>query len=158
MESLLKEVKANRAVVLIDDGICKENETLVTDLFCRLGHHLSVSVILLTQTLFDSKNPALRIIHRNAKSLIIFACPRDMGSLRILLHQMLPNRSKASILLNTVEKELEKKPYNYVMFDFQPNCPVSQRFKLDILDDPHYLTFKNEISSSLSAMQAGCVR
>jgi len=132
LQHLLQQSSHQRPVVLIDDGLCAENEELVRDLFCRLGHHLSVSVILICQTLFDSRNPTLRICHRNAKALIVLPCPRDQGSLRTLIHQMEPDRNKAKALLAAVEKELET-PYHYVMFDFQPTCPLRERVKTNIL-------------------------
>ena len=81
------EGPAKYPLILIDDGFCPENQALIVDLFCRLGHHLNLSVILICQTIFDGSNPALRICHRNAKALIIFACPRDQGTLRTLVHQ-----------------------------------------------------------------------
>jgi hypothetical protein len=136
---------ARYPVVLIDDGFCPENQDLIVDLFCRLGHHLSVSVILICQTLFDAGNPSLRICHRNTKALIVFACPRDQGTLRTLVHQMLPDRKKAQQLISTLDDEL-RKPYNYVLFDFDPKCPIEQRFKTNILCErepyPVALTFK----------------
>jgi hypothetical protein len=146
--SLLQKAQSKYPIVLIDDGLCPENQELVKDLFCRLGHHLSVSTILIGQTLFDA-NPTLRICHRNTKAVIVFACPRDQGSLRTLIYQMVPDRTKAKLLLETVVKELEK-PYNYVMFDFQPLCPVSQRYKTNILCEnelhPIMLTYRGLIS------------
>ena len=131
-------------LVLIDDGFCPENQSFIQDLFIRLGHHLSVSVILICQSLFDASNPTLRICHRNTKALIIFACPRDQGTLRTLVHQMLPCRQKAKQLIITLDRELQK-PYNYVMFDFHPMCHPDQRFKTNILCErepyPVALTF-----------------
>jgi hypothetical protein len=141
----LETLKGETSVVLIDDGFCAENQDLIVDLFCRLGHHLSVSVILICQTLFDAGNPSLRICHRNAKALIVFACPRDQGTLRTLVHQMIPDRKKAQQLISTLDEEL-RKPYNYVLFDFDPRCPPEQRFKTNILCErepyPVALTFK----------------
>ena len=119
-------------LILIDDGFCSENQSFIQDLFIRLGHHLSISVILICQSLFDAGNPSLRICHRNTKALIVFACPRDQGTLRTLVHQMLPCRKKAQQLITSLDRELQK-PYNYVMFDFHPMCPQDRRFKTNIL-------------------------
>lgn len=146
LETLLSRTHSKFPVVIVDDGLCPENQDLVLDLFCRLGHHLAVSVILITQSIFDCKNPGLRICHRNTKNLIIFGCPRDQGSLRTLIHQMIPDHKKAKLLLETIEQELEK-PYRYVLFDYNPMCPVSQRYKTNILceNEPHpiALTFQS---------------
>lgn len=144
-EEILSTSGAQKPVVIVDDGVCPENQEFVLDLFCRLGHHLAVSVILITQSLFDSRNSTLRLCHRNTKGLIIFSCPRDQGSIRTLIQQMMPDRNKARILLETVEKELEK-PFNYILFDFQPQCPPNLRFKTNILCEngthPVALVFK----------------
>lgn len=139
------ETNAKHPCVLIDDGFCPENQTLIMDLFCRLGHHMSISVILICQTIFDGSNPTLRICHRNTKALIVFACPRDQGTLRTLVHQMLPDKKKAQQLIITLDQELQK-PYGYVFFDFHPSCPLNQRFKTNILCErdpfPVALVFK----------------
>ena len=132
LETQLKERQTSTPVILIDDGITHDNQQLIRDLFCRLGHHLSVSVILLCQSLFDSQNPTLRICHRNTKALIVFGCPRDQSSLRHLVYQMTPDRKKAASLIQAIVHELSV-PYNYILFDFHPECPPDQRYKTNIL-------------------------
>jgi hypothetical protein len=132
LETQLKEKQTSTPVILIDDGITNDNHQFIRDLFCRLGHHLSVSVILLCQSLFDSQNPTLRICHRNTKALIVFGCPRDQSSLRHLVYQMTPDRKKASNLIQAIDRELNI-PYNYILFDFHPECPPEQRYKTNIL-------------------------
>ena len=132
LKTLLMEVQT--PVILIDDGLDKENQRDVQDLFTRHSHHLGVSVILLTQSVFDSKDPTLRICHRNTKILIVFGCPRDQGSLRTLVYQMHPDRQKAQYLLKTMDENLQK-PYSYIMMDFQPTCPFEHRYKTNILSE-----------------------
>ena len=127
-ESLIRRYL--RPVVVCDDGLSTETEDFVVDIFCRLGHHWNISIFLICHTIFDSH--ALRICHRNAKSLIIFACPRDQTGLRTLIYQMYPERNKAKLVLAAVQKELEK-AYNYVLFDFDPRCPTEERIKCNIL-------------------------
>jgi len=121
----------NTPLILIDDGISKENEEQVVQLFCRLSHHLNVSVILIGQTLFDSKSQALRVCHRNCHVLFIFDSPRDQRSLQILVHQMIPESKKAKALLQSIQSEFSQ-PYAYFMFDFQKCCHPDQRFKTNI--------------------------
>ena len=135
LEVLLQGTK--HPIILIDDGITPQNQDLVRDLFCRLGHHLGISVILITQSLFDSKNDTLRLCHRNTKGLIVFGCPRDLGSLRTLIWQMMPDRKKGRQLLQEIESVLET-PYRYCLFDFQPSCPANQRFKTNIVGETEY--------------------
>ena len=145
LESLLADNPTKYPIIIVDDGICKENEELVLDLFCRLGHHLSISVILICQSIYDSKNPVLRVCHRNTKALIVFACPRDHGTLRILIQQMIADKKKQRCLLSAVENELQV-PYRYVMFDFHPLCPPDLRYKTNFLCEnepfPIALVFK----------------
>lgn len=152
-EPMLVQSGSKFPVVIIDDGICPDNESFVRDLFCRLGHHLSVSVFLINQSIFDSKNSTLRICHRNAKALIIFGCPRDQGSLRTLIFQMTPDRKRAQTALQGLQKELEQ-PYAYVMIDFQTGCPPDLRFKTNLLceDGPFQiaLVYKDQLKKPLS--------
>lgn len=136
-------------VILIDDGLCPANRRDVEDLFTRESHHLGTSVILLTQSLFDAKQPTLRLCHRNTKILIVFGCPRDQGSLRTLVFQMHPDKRKANLLLSTME-DILKEPYRYIMMDFQPTCPAIQRYKTDILSEhPTVFTFPAETKPPL---------
>ena len=135
LELLLNDTK--HPLVLIDDGLCPSNESLIRDLYCRLGHHLGVSVILITQSLFENKSDTLRICHRNTKGLILFGCPRDLGSLRILISQMTPDRKKGRVLMQEIEQVLEE-PYRYIFFDFQASCPARLRYKTNLVGEPEY--------------------
>lgn len=140
-EEFYEHIKnASQPILLVDDGITPQNQEIVVDFFSRLGHHLGVSIILICQSLFDSKNQALRLCHRNTKLLIVFSCPRDQGSLRTLIYQMIPSKKKATTLLNEMEKIFEQ-AYAYVCFDFHPLCLANERIKLDILNTPRALKF-----------------
>jgi hypothetical protein len=154
-EILLNQSGSKLPVVVIDDGICIENEVLVSDLFCRVGHHLGVSVFLINQSLFDSKNSTLRLCHKNTKVLILFGCARDQTSLRILIHQMISDRKRALLTLETLQKELEK-PYAYVMIDYQITCPRDLRFKTNLLCEagpyPIALVYKDHAVKSSSVI------
>ena len=132
LETQIQNSSTKYPVIVIDDGLSSDNSNLVSELFTRLAHHLSLSVILICQSLFDQKNPTLRICHRNTKALIIFACPRDISMLRSLIHQMIICKKRARTILQSLEKELQE-PYRYIMIDFQIFCPSEQRFKMNIL-------------------------
>ena len=153
LSDLLECSGASCPLIVIDDGLSTENQREIQDLFTRHSHHLRVSVILLTQSIFDAREPTLRLCHRNAKILILFSCPRDQGSLRTLVYQMHPDKKKAQLLLKTMEEILQK-PYSYIMIDFQQECPVEQRYKTNILSEsPLIFTFPNTYCYSSSSYQ-----
>jgi hypothetical protein len=47
---------------------------------------------------------------------------------------MIPDRRKARALLEAIDSEL-RIPYNYMLFDFHPECPADQRYKTNILGE-----------------------
>jgi hypothetical protein len=145
LNSLLEKTNAKRPLLIIDDGIDQQNQDLVSDLFTRLSHHLNLSVILITQTIFDSRQPALRLCHRNAKYLILFPCIRDVHMLRNLIYQMNSDKKKAQQIMTAIEKEFSV-PHGYVLLDMHPLTPSALRYKTQIFDRyPIVLAFPEDI-------------
>ena len=152
LEDLIRKAGARRPLLIIDDGITSENQSLVADLFTRLSHHLNVSVILICQSLFDAKQPTLRLCHRNAKYLIIFPCIRDMSMFRNLVYQMNTDKKKARQILQAIEKEFQR-PHGYVLIDFHPLTPAAMRFKTNILRESAPYTVLLALPDDLEAIK-----
>jgi hypothetical protein len=139
------EKRRTRPLLIIDDFLCGMNNDLIKLLFSRYCHHLNLSVMLITQSLFDSKDNTLRFCHRNTKYLFVFQSPRDMTSVRTLVSQMVSERKKFKSVMSALERELVK-PRGYICFNFHPNSPSVLRFMTDILSDrPIVLAFPESI-------------
>ena len=82
--------------LMIVDDLMSETNQLVADIFTKLSHHRNISILYLSQNVFD-KNKHVRTITLNAHYLILFKNPRDAGQFAILARQMYPNSSKFAI-------------------------------------------------------------
>ena len=118
----------------IDPALCDEKvKSLLRNLFSRLRHHKNISVCLLLQTLFDSRDNTLRFLHRNASYIVLFKYPRDVSQLRCLVSQMyaLTDKQKFKNMLNSLQHALME-PYSYLLFDCSQNCPDLFRIRQNI--------------------------
>ena len=82
-----------RTLLIIDDLMQETNET-VSKLFTRVSHHKNVSVVYLTQNLFNN-NKHNRTISLNAHYMILFKNVRDATQVHCLARQMFPKNSEA---------------------------------------------------------------
>ena len=145
LKRILDERKPQRPVIVFDDGIGGENFPFLVNIYTRLSHHLNLSSFLLTQTLFDQTNCKrsgyLRILNRNATLLLLTKNPRDVNSLRILVHQFHPNLTSARQLISEILSALTE-PYSYIALNFSQETPDLLRVVGNLLHDKKpYLPF-----------------
>ncbi|XP_053394288.1 UPF0746 protein DDB_G0281095-like [Mercenaria mercenaria] len=78
-----------RNIIILDDMAAEASKDLrVTDLFTEGSHHRNLSVILLNQNLYFSKDPTQR---RNCHYLVLFNTPVDKQPIMTLSRQMFRN-------------------------------------------------------------------
>lgn len=159
-DSLDPLLASSETPLLIFDDVgfedSKKINALATSVFVRLSHHLSLSCIFITQTLFDQSSVKagglLRLLNRNAHFLILFKNPRDGVTLRILLQQYLGDKEKSRAVMKELKACLSP-PHSYILFDFRQDVPDGLRLRGNILSEkpPHYpwiLAFPEEITAS----------
>lgn len=108
--------RAKHFFLLFDDVFLLRSSVL-TDWFTRLSHHLSVSTILISQNIFDKRNPFLRTISLNSNYIVAFKNPRDKTQISFLSRQIFPAREKNREFLKFFEEYLNIEPYSYLVFD-----------------------------------------
>ena len=120
-----------RGGILILDDLMDEcgNDKGVLDIFTKYSHHKNVSVIYLLQDIFP-KGKYSKTISRNVHYVWAFKNPRDQLGLKNLLLQAFPNNW--SQVLETFQKAAER-PYGYVLLDFHPSSPDTQRILSHVL-------------------------
>ena len=84
------------STMIILDDLMSETNQLVANMFTKISHHRNVSVVYLTQNVFD-KNKYARTISLNTHYLVLFKNPRDASQFATLARQMYPNTSKFAI-------------------------------------------------------------
>jgi len=65
------------SLIVVGDHISDINQ-IVADILTKISHHRNISILHLTQNLFD-KNKYARTISLNAHYLVLFKNPRDAG-------------------------------------------------------------------------------
>ena len=74
------------SLIVVDDHMSDINQ-VVADIFTKISHHRNISILHLTQHLFD-KNKYARTISLNAHYIVLFKNPRDASEFAMLARQM----------------------------------------------------------------------
>jgi tRNA U34 5-methylaminomethyl-2-thiouridine-forming methyltransferase MnmC len=117
----------NRILVL-DDLMTQQNNDFI-DLFTRISHHNNVTVIYLTQNLFNSKK-GTRDITLNAHYIVFFKNPRDKNQISYLARQVFPENQK---YLEEAFVDATLKPHGYLMLDLTQETGDDYRIRTNIL-------------------------
>jgi len=107
----------SESTLLILDDLMAETNLLVANVFTKISHHRNVSVVYLTQNLFD-KNKYARTISLNAHYLALFKNPQDATQFATLAREMYPYASKFAI---EAYKDATSAPYGYLLIDLKPD-------------------------------------
>jgi hypothetical protein len=114
---------------LILDDLAAEIDASVGDLYTRVSHHKHVSVIFLTQNLFQ-KNPHARTVSLNSHYILVMKSPRSIDQITVLARQMYD--ADWRFVLDAY-RDATKTPYSYLLFDFKPETPDDFRLRTDVL-------------------------
>ena len=90
--------------IVVDDHMSDVNQ-LVAYIFTKISHYRNVSILYLTQNLFD-KNKYARTISLNAHCLILFKNCRDAGQFAIFARQMYPTCWKFAVVCGRHERAI----------------------------------------------------
>ena len=121
-------------LIVYDDGANGSKAMCqLYELFTKGVHHYRVSVMYLCHTIFDVREPNIRLLQRNTQYLFLFKSPRDKRQIQILSSQMFPSRKKSAHEFMTAFEEETKKPYSYVWLDFRQKTPDYLRFRANLL-------------------------
>ena len=116
------------SLVVIDD-LMHEVGRFVETLFTKGSHHDSISVVLLTQNVFDK---SLRTISLNAHQLVLFKNPRDALQASYIGKQMYPGNPK---YFREAFKDATDPPHGYLLCDLRQDTPDSLRLRTGIFPD-----------------------
>ena len=113
-----------KQTLLIIDDLMHETNKVVSKLFTRVSHHKNVSVVYLTQNLFNN-NKHNRTISLNAHYMILFKNVRDATQVQCLARQLYPRNSEAMM---QGYKDATGKPYRYLLVDLTHS--MNDRYRL----------------------------
>ena len=116
------------STLIILDDLMSETNQLVANIFTKISHHRNISILHLTQNLFD-KNKYARTISLNAHYLVLFKNPRDASQFATLARQMYPSSWKFAI---EAYKDATSVPYGYLLIDLKPEQDERCRLRTNI--------------------------
>jgi len=107
----------SQPTMLIIDDLMSETNQLVADIFTKISHHRDISVIYMTQNVFD-KNKYARTISLNAHYLVLFKNPGDANQFAVLSRQMYPKSWKFAV---EAYRDATGNPFSYLLVDLRPD-------------------------------------
>ena len=124
-------------ILLVLDDLMSEVDDSVAQIFTRGSHHLNVSILYITQNLFQ-QNKHSRTINLNSHYIVLFKNPRDVTQISYLGRQMYP---KKSTFLVDAFKDATSKAYGYLFLDLKADTDEQLRVRTSIFPDDkwHYV-------------------
>jgi hypothetical protein len=118
-------------LLILDDLVqkCQSNK-FVEDLFTKGSHHRNLSVILITQNLFQQASQ-FRTISLNSSYIVVFKNPRDQSQITHLAKQMFPNCVQK---VQKAFRDATEQPHGYLLFDLKQDTNDSLRVRSKIAD------------------------
>ena len=114
--------------LLVVDDLMSESNQLVANIFTKISHHRNISILHLTQNIFD-KNKFARTISLNAHYLVLFQNPRDANQFATLARQMYPNDSRFAA---EAYADATSVPYGYLLVDLKPEQDDRYRLRTNV--------------------------
>ena len=114
-------------IVILDDLMseCVENQKIV-HLFTVGSHHNRISVIYLTQNIFN-KGKYSRTLSLNSNYIIIFRNPRDPSQISCLARQIFPNNVK--YFNEAFNDAVNSQLYGFLIVDLKQETPDILRLR-----------------------------
>jgi hypothetical protein len=125
-------------LIIILDDLANEiigNQEMLK-LFTQGMHHRNISVVFMTQNLYQQGKHA-RTIALNVKYLVLFANPRDNLQVACLGRQLFPGKSE-----RLVEAYLDAVSHNhrgYILIDLQSPSSESYRLRTNVFPSDEYM-------------------
>lgn len=104
----------NEHIICIYDDLMNDINSETSKIFTIFGHHLNVTNIFLSQSLFIN-SPHYRTISQNCHYLFLCKMPRDSSQIIHLAKQFSPYNTRWVV---ESYKAATKKPFSYLLFDF----------------------------------------
>jgi len=118
----------SNALLILDDLLVEldENHKEMNMLFTKGSHHNNISVIFLTQNLYDKR---LRVPRINSHYLLLLKNPQGRDQIRTLAQQLYPEHRK---FFQEAYDDATIQPYSYLLIDLHPRTEEEKRLSTNI--------------------------
>ena len=133
-ESMISKIKSiargQPVLIIFDDAIKSESLPEIANLFMIGGRHSNMSMMFLTQRMFDSDKSFMQI-SRNSDYFVVFKNPRDASEIGRLAQQLTPGKRG----LLPIYEEATKDPWSYLFIDLTQECPPAVKYTSHLFDE-----------------------
>lgn len=133
-DELLRQMDKPLLLVL-DDLMLSSNVHYLADLFTKKSHHQNISVLYLTQDMFD-KN--IRVARMNSQYLIMMRAPNAAQNVRSLGAQLFSGRYGYFI---DAYEQATIEPYGYLLIDMHASTHPHLRLRTNIFPEENTIVF-----------------
>ncbi|KAI1691281.1 hypothetical protein DdX_21977 [Ditylenchus destructor] len=126
-DQMLRECE-KPCLLILDDLLSLASERFLTDLFTKKSHHQNISVIFVTQNLYE-KNIK---VARNNSQYIILTRTAHMLQIRTIAQQLFPRQLDYML---SAYKMASDAPYGYLLLDLHPATNPLLRLRTRIFPD-----------------------
>ncbi len=133
--------KSQRTLLILDDLMSEVSKSdTAENIFTRGSHHCNISVLYLTQNLFN-KSKQNRTMSLNTHYIFAFKNPRDNTQIGVLARQMYPTKWRHMLEAFT---DATSEPYSYLFIDLKPTTDDRYRLRSGIFPDEtnYFYTYK----------------
>lgn len=136
-------------LVVIDDSMLEAEKKSVLNLLTRTSHHQNMSVIFLTQNIFQPSRYG-RTISLNFSHLCIMKNPRDKQQFAFLSRQLAPDNWKE---LLRVYKEITERPFSYLFIDLTQQTNNLFRYRTDIFNKNYATVYCSQLPNVINDVE-----
>ena len=134
----IETLSGGHALLILDDLMQEVvNSKTMQDLFCQYCHHMGISVMFLTQNLFQQGKCA-RTIALNTHVLVLMKNMRNASQIAHFARQLYPNRKG---MLEEVYEDCMKTTYGYLVIDMSPHTDDRYRLRTHIFPGEHTIVY-----------------
>ena len=117
-EEMFELSKDGHALLILDDLMQEvSNSKDMLDLFCQYSHHMGISVMYLTQNIFQ-QGKFSRTIALNTHVPVLLKSMRNASQISCFARQLYPNRRG---MLEEIYEDCMQTPYGYLVLDMSPS-------------------------------------
>ena len=131
----IKELSRDGHAILILDDLMQEvaSSKTMQDLFCQYCHHMGISVIYITQNLFQ-QGKCTRTIALNTHVMVLMKNLRNTSQISCLARQLYPGQCG---MLEEIYHDVMQTPYGYLVVDMSPSAIDQYRLRTHIFPEEY---------------------
>ena len=95
------------------------------------SHHLSVSIIFITQNMFQ-QSKEYRTVAPNAQYLFLFKLPRAAQQVKTLVNRLFPSGGNSAKAFVATYKHATMNPFSYLIVDLKPDTPERLKVRANV--------------------------